>query len=132
LRPSSGEINGRCPNRKQRANQATARASQTHAVSAGAAEIERRGSMPRNLPAPHRNARPLTEFSDGLFESLERAQWKTRAGCPYSRPKIVAQRLDCAGFSGAIERVVNLDRQRIPLRAKSGAEATAVQTLCEY
>jgi hypothetical protein len=33
------------------------RANQTHAVSAGEAENERRGSMPRNLPTPYRNAR---------------------------------------------------------------------------
>jgi hypothetical protein len=37
--------------------------------------------------------------------------------------------LECAGFSGAVERAENLERRIISVRTKSGAEVTAVQTL---
>jgi len=42
---------------------------------------------------------------------------------------IVAKRLECAGFSGAVERAKNLERRVILVRTESGAEVTAVQTL---
>jgi hypothetical protein len=44
----------------------------------------------------------------------------------------VAKRLECADFSGAVERAKNLKRRVILLRAESGAEVTAVQTLREF
>jgi len=40
-----------------------------------------------------------------------------------------AKRLECAGFSGAVERAKNLERRVILVRTESGAEVTAVQTL---
>jgi hypothetical protein len=42
---------------------------------------------------------------------------------------IVAKSLECAGFSGAVERAKNLERLVILVRTESGAEVTAVQTL---
>jgi hypothetical protein len=41
----------------------------------------------------------------------------------------VAKRLECAGFSGAVERAKNLERRVILVWTESGAEVTAVQTL---
>jgi hypothetical protein len=40
--------------------------------------------------------------------------------------------LECAGFSGAVERAKDLKRRVILLRTESGAEVTAVQTLREF
>ena len=45
---------------------------------------------------------------------------------------LVAKRLECAGFSGAVERAKDLKRRVILLRTESGAEVTAVQTLREF
>ena len=45
---------------------------------------------------------------------------------------LVAKRLECAGFSGAVERAKNLDRRVMLVRTESGAEVTAVQTLREF
>ena len=47
-------------------------------------------------------------------------------------PDSVAKRLECAGFSGAVERAKDLKRRVILLRTESGAEVTAVQTLREF
>ena len=45
----------------------------------------------------------------------------------------VAKRLECAGFSGAVEPAKNLEKRMIPVvRTKSGAEVTAIQTLREF
>jgi hypothetical protein len=41
----------------------------------------------------------------------------------------LAKRLECAVFSGAVGRMENLETWMISMRTKSGAEATAVQTL---
>jgi hypothetical protein len=38
---------------------------------------------------------------------------------------IVAKRLECAGFGGAVERAKNLERLVILVRTESGAEVTA-------
>ncbi len=43
--------------------------------------------------------------------------------------RIARSVLECAGFSGAVERAENLERWMISVRTKSGAEVTAVQTL---
>ena len=40
-----------------------------------------------------------------------------------------AKRLECAGFSGAVEGAKNLERRIILVRTESGAEVTAVQML---
>ena len=45
---------------------------------------------------------------------------------------IVAKRLECAAFSGAVEWAKNLERRVILVRTESGAEVTAVQTLREF
>jgi len=44
----------------------------------------------------------------------------------------VAKRLECAGFSGAVGRAERLEWRIFPVRTKSGAEVTAVQTLREF
>ena len=44
---------------------------------------------------------------------------------------MVAKRLDCGGFSAAFGRAKALVKKKIAVRAESGAEVTAVQTLCE-
>jgi len=49
-----------------------------------------------------------------------------------SAPKQDAKRLECAVFGGAFERAADCSQRRVSARKKSGAEATAGQTLREF
>jgi hypothetical protein len=50
----------------------------------------------------------------------------------WAEGNFVAKRLECAGFSGAVERAKNLNRRVLLVRTESGAEVAAVQTLREF
>jgi hypothetical protein len=70
-------------------------------------------------------------------QQLNGDRGKAAKGCRRTRGVCLgftncAKRLECAGFSGAVGRAENLERWMIPVRTKSGAEVTAVQTLREF